>query len=68
MEAWEFDPNTLTEFGFTVLDTEDIRGVAPGVDGSNWVAAMKAYHYIINEYSHLKNKRFVKGCPEKFRG
>jgi len=68
VEAWEFDANTLTEFGFTVLDTEDIRGIAPGVNGSNWVAAMKPYHYIINDYSHLKNKRFVKGCPEKFRG
>ncbi|KAH7041198.1 uncharacterized protein B0I36DRAFT_358387 [Microdochium trichocladiopsis] len=66
VEAFEFNTKLLTEFGFAVLDTEDISGIAPGENGSNWISAVKGHHFIINEYSHLKNKRFVKGCPEKF--
>ncbi|KXJ97614.1 hypothetical protein Micbo1qcDRAFT_200276 [Microdochium bolleyi] len=66
VEAFEFNTNLVTEFGFAVLDTEDIIGVAPGENGKNWIAAMKGYHFRITEYTHLKNKRFVKGCPERF--
>src|SRR5689334_21942416 len=66
VEAFEFNTNLITEVGFAVLDTEDIIGIAPGEDGRNWIAAMQGYHFRISEYTHLKNKKFVKGCPEKF--
>lgn len=65
-EAFERDQRKVTELGVAVLDTRDLRGVAPGKNGEDWVAKMKYAHFRPVEYARLVNRRFVQGCEEGF--
>ena len=66
VEAHERGPRPVTEVGIATLDTRDLKDVAPGTNGENWQAAIRARHFRIAEYKHLRNKDFVDGCPEHF--
>lgn len=65
-EAFEFAQNKITEIGVSVLDTRDLTGIEPGADAANWLAQIKTRHLRIKEYQKLVNKKFIKGCPDKF--
>jgi len=66
LEAFEFAQNKITEIGVSVLDTRDIVDTDPGVDAISWLSRIKTRHFRISEYARLVNKRFIKGCPDKF--
>ncbi|KAF2455919.1 hypothetical protein BDY21DRAFT_63760 [Lineolata rhizophorae] len=66
VEAYERSHSIITEVGIATLDTADLVGVSPGPKGDNWVTRMRARHFRIQEYAHLKNGEYVAGCPEKF--
>ncbi|KAG9384768.1 hypothetical protein A1F94_004315 [Pyrenophora tritici-repentis] len=53
--------------GVATLDTQDLVGVAPDVDGEAWRDLIQARHFRIKEYRHLINRDFVNGCPDSFR-
>ncbi|CAK4033553.1 Mannose-1-phosphate guanyltransferase [Lecanosticta acicola] len=65
-EAFEFAPDKITEVGVSVVDTRALQALSPGENGAAWLSKIESAHYLIEEYAHLKNKRFVKGCPESF--
>ena len=66
VEAYEFDQKRITEIGISTLETVDLFGIPPGVNGKNWAAKVQSRHFRIQEYAHLVNKKHVKGCPDKF--
>ncbi|KAK0748659.1 hypothetical protein B0T21DRAFT_279486 [Apiosordaria backusii] len=66
LEAWERNQDKITEVGIAILDTPDIRDMAPGWNGENWRDAIKARHILVAENMDLKNGRYVKSCPERF--
>lgn len=65
-EAYEFMPKYITEIGVSVLDTRDIIGVEPGLEGENWVCKIKSRHFRTEEHRHRRNKRHVQGFPDNF--
>ncbi|KAK5728696.1 hypothetical protein LTR15_001835 [Elasticomyces elasticus] len=73
-EAYERSPKTITEVlhqptimvGMATLDTRDLRGEAPGTIGQNWHKHIRARHFRLAEYKHLRNHEFVAGCPDAF--
>lgn len=65
-EAFERDQRKVTELGVAVLDTRDLRGVTSGENGEEWVAKMKYAHFRPAEYARLVNRKFVKGCEDRF--
>lgn len=67
VEAYEKDTKKVTEIGVATLDTKDIGGVAPGEGGKNWMPAIRARHFRINEHKHLNNSEFVNGCAGDFQ-
>ncbi|KAK7428566.1 hypothetical protein QQZ08_005004 [Neonectria magnoliae] len=66
VEAIERSPNPISEIGFAILDTRDIRSVAPGPCGENWRTSIKCHHLRVWEYAGLRNFQFVHGCPDLF--
>ncbi|KAI0143541.1 hypothetical protein GGR57DRAFT_518358 [Xylariaceae sp. FL1272] len=66
VEAYERNNDIITEFGFAILDTEDVEDVAPGERGEDWFPMIEAHHIRISEYSYMTNSEYVKGCPESF--
>ncbi|KAM5351321.1 hypothetical protein ACJ41O_004044 [Fusarium nematophilum] len=66
VEAIERPPNPISEIGFAILDTRDIKGVAPGLGGRDWWPLIKCHHLRVWEYAGLRNRQFVKGCPDAF--
>lgn len=66
IESMEEYKKIITEVGISVLDTNDIIGVAPGDGGENWFSLIKARHLLIREYATFRNTRFVHGCPDRF--
>lgn len=66
IESYERDHNLITEIGVATLDTRDLVDIAPGTDGTNWRNQISAQHFRINEYRHLVNHEFVRGCPDRF--
>ncbi len=66
VESYERDHRKITEVGVTTLDTRDLVGVAPGIDGAEWMKLIRARHFLVKEYRHLKNHRYVIGYPDKF--
>jgi hypothetical protein len=66
VEAYERNASLITEIGIATLDTVDIKSLAPGESGTNWMAMIRARHFRINEYKHLHNSEFVQGCADKF--
>ena len=67
VEAWESDDKCLLEIGVSTLDTVDLIGRHPGKHGINWDSLISKHHFIIKEYEHLTNSRFITGCPKEFR-
>ncbi|KAF2854938.1 hypothetical protein T440DRAFT_386696 [Plenodomus tracheiphilus IPT5] len=67
VESFEHAHHKITEVGIATLDTRDLIGLAPGVDGRGWSEKIRARHFRINENRHLINKSFVDGCPDKFK-
>ncbi|KAJ4268712.1 hypothetical protein NW762_002780 [Fusarium torreyae] len=66
VEAIERKPNPISEIGFAILDTRDIKGVDPKSVGRGWWPMIKTYHLRVYEYAGLRNHQFVKGCPDNF--
>lgn len=67
VESFEHAHHKITEIGVATLDTRDLVGIAPGVDGSEWSKKIRARHFRINEHRHLVNGSFVSGYPDKFK-
>jgi len=66
VEAWEQNQALITEVGIAVLDTTEIQTIAPGKDGQNWFPHIHARHIRVNENKWAENKRFVRGCADRF--
>lgn len=66
IESWERSHNTITEIGVAILDTRDIKHVAPGHRGNKWFEHIRAKHFRIKEHANYVNTDFVHGCPDKF--
>ena len=66
VEAYEKAHHIITEVGVSTLDTRDLKGTAPGVDGKNWQQFVRARHFRVNEHRAYVNGEFVTGCPERF--
>lgn len=66
VESYEKDHKKITEVGIASLDTRHLAGLAPGENGENWRATIKARHFRISEYKHLVNHEYVSGCPDRF--
>lgn len=67
LETYEKTPGLVTEVGFAILDTLDLRGVAPGEGAENWFKLIKARHLRIKEYTGYRNGHYVEGWPEHFQ-
>lgn len=65
-EAFEFVQEFVTEIGVSILDTRDIIGVEPGLEGENWICKIKSRHFRTKEHKNRRNKRHVQGCPDNF--
>lgn len=52
--------------GVSVLDSRLIKNVNPGEDGQPWFDLMKHLHLRPIENMRYVNKRFVKGCADRF--
>jgi hypothetical protein len=66
IEANERNSTQITEIGIATLDARDIKSLAPGERGANWLSKIRARHFRINEYKHITNTEFVSGCPDRF--
>ncbi|KAH6998759.1 hypothetical protein BKA56DRAFT_665310 [Ilyonectria sp. MPI-CAGE-AT-0026] len=66
VEAIERPPNPISEIGFAIIDTNDIRNVAPGPCGQNWWTLIDCHHLRVWEYAGLRNQQYVQGCPDSF--
>lgn len=66
VEAYERAQHIITEVGVSTLDTRDLKGTAPGVNGQNWQQFVRARHFRVNEHKSYVNGDFVAGCPDKF--
>lgn len=66
VEANERNSKQITEVGISTLDTRDLRSLAPGERGENWIDKIRARHFRINEYKHIVNSEYVSGCPDRF--
>lgn len=67
VESWERDHNLITEIGVSTLDTADLRGVAPGEQGDEWVKKIRSRHFRINGREGLRNTQYLHGSPEMFQ-
>lgn len=67
IETYERTPMLVTEVGFAILDTKDLRGIAPGRGAENWFKLIKGRHLRVEEYRHLRNGLYVEGWPDHFQ-
>ncbi|KAK4989201.1 hypothetical protein LTR66_001197 [Elasticomyces elasticus] len=66
LEAFEHAHHIVTEVGVAIFDTRSAVDLAPGADAMHWIAQMDCRHLRLSEHAKLVNKRYVKGCPDKF--
>lgn len=66
LETDESNGHVVTEVGFAILDTRELEGVAPGEGAESWIKLIKARHLRIKEYLHIRNHKYVDGCPDNF--
>lgn len=66
VEWYERSHKTITEIGISVLDTADLREIAPGEGCLAWMDQIRARHFRIKDHSHLINTDFVAGCGDRF--
>ncbi|KAL1615776.1 hypothetical protein SLS54_008781 [Diplodia seriata] len=57
----------LTEFGFSILDTADVRNIPPGLNCANWFPLIKSRHFRIRGREHLRNGLFTGDKGDRFR-
>ncbi|KAI4671084.1 uncharacterized protein J4E88_009482 [Alternaria novae-zelandiae] len=67
VESYERAHHKITEVGVATLDTRELVGVPPGVDGEAWREKIRARHFRIKEHRHLVNSEFVAGHPDSFK-
>ncbi|KAF2416198.1 hypothetical protein EJ08DRAFT_566986, partial [Tothia fuscella] len=66
VENYELDHNVITEIGVATLDTADLKDLPPGEGGEAWFDQIRHRHFRIDEHKHIRNERFVDGCPDRF--
>ncbi|CZS95746.1 uncharacterized protein RCO7_08741 [Rhynchosporium graminicola] len=66
VEAYERNARVITEVGIATLDTNDLKSLAPGEGGFEWMKKIRARHFRIKENMHYSNTEFVAGCADKF--
>ncbi|TKA59209.1 hypothetical protein B0A49_12609, partial [Cryomyces minteri] len=66
LEAYEFAQHKITEIGISTLDVGHLANIPAGADGSAWLSKIRTRHLLVEEYAKLVNRRYVKGCPDKF--
>jgi hypothetical protein len=66
VESYDKAHDKITEIGVATLDTQDLAGVAPGKDGEDWRAKIKARHFRVIEHRNFVNHEFVRGYPDGF--
>lgn len=66
VEAYEKNQRQITEIGISTLDTADLVNTPPGEGGVEWIKKIRARHFRVKEYAHLKNSVHVSGCPDNF--
>lgn len=66
VEAYERPPRPITEVGVATLDTLDLKGLAPGENGKDWLGKIRARHFRIEETKLLENTEYVRGCADRF--
>ncbi|KAL5326879.1 hypothetical protein ACEPPN_004568 [Leptodophora sp. 'Broadleaf-Isolate-01'] len=66
VEAYERNTRIVTEIGIATLDTNDLKSLAPGEGGAEWMKKIRARHFRINEHKHYNNTDFVAGCADRF--
>ena len=66
VEWYERSNKTITEIGISILDTANLRDIAPGEGCLAWMDQIRARHFRIKEHSHLINSDFVTGCGDRF--
>lgn len=67
VESWEMDHSIITEIGLSTLDTADIKDVALGTEGEDWIRRIRSRHFRIKGRESLKNFKFCQGYPDMFR-
>ncbi|KXL48139.1 hypothetical protein M433DRAFT_130585 [Acidomyces richmondensis BFW] len=65
-EAYEHAQHKITEIGVAVLDSLDVAGLDASQGKEAWFAKMKCAHYRPIEYASLRNKKYIRGCPDSF--
>lgn len=65
-EAYEEGAKPITEVGIISVDTRDLKGIPPGDGASDWFPFIYCRHIRIQEHVHLRNSKFLRGCPENF--
>ncbi|GKT88348.1 QDE-2-interacting protein [Colletotrichum tofieldiae] len=63
IEVAEEHHGTVLEIGLSILDTKDIADVPPDENGRNWVPFIQNRHLIADEHRHIRNRKYIKGCP-----
>lgn len=66
VESNEYSHSQVTEIGVSVLDTQDLIGIPPGENGTEWTSRIQSRHFRVREYANVVNNSFVSGCPDKF--
>lgn len=66
IESNEECHSQVTEVGVSILDTRDLVGLAPGENGVDWAACIRSRHLRVREFGHVKNSKFISGCPDRF--
>lgn len=67
VELWEKDHDSITEIGISTLDTADIKAIAPGNQGEEWIKKIRSRHLRIKGRERLFNYQYVNGCPDMFQ-
>lgn len=67
VESWEMDHSAITEIGLSVLDTADIKSIAPGPRGEEWIKKIRSRHFRIKGRESLRNMKFCDGNPDMFQ-
>lgn len=65
-EAYENDQTKITEIGVAVLDTGEPKVATPATNAEQLISKIRAVHYRPIEYRNLVNKKYVKGCADRF--
>lgn len=67
VEAWEMDHSAVTEIGVSILDTADIKSIAPGSLGEEWIKKIRSRHFRIKGRECLRNFKFCQDNPDMFQ-